>query len=181
MLKFLKQLIGMIANKNVKRGLSLFYIFVIWGRTLFYTFDNNREICYNIKRLKFERSFHKMLEIFITVVAAIVVGAILVKFWRPILGYTLTFIMFVLAIIILIPMFILSLPVRLYTVCVSEEKLEEKVVRSYDWMLHEASTQEELEKGRRTIKWAQSILRQRKEKRQEKFVKKLLEEAKWVL
>ena len=118
-----------------------------------------------------------MLEIFITVVAATVVGAILVKFWRPILGYMLTIIMFVLAIVILIPMFILSLPVRLYTACLSEEKLEEKVVRSYDRMLHEVSTQKELAKCRRTIKWAQSILRQREEKRLNQYVENLLEEA----
>lgn len=122
-----------------------------------------------------------MLEIFITVVAAVVVGGILVKFWRPILGYTLGITMFVLAFVILIPMFILSLPVRLYMVCISEEKLEEKMVRSYDKMLHEASNQEELAKCRRTIKWVQSILQQRKEKRDNKHVENLLEEAKWVL
>jgi len=52
----------------------------------------NYGIIQNDKNLKGE---FKMFEIFITVVAAIVVGAIVVKFWRPILKGILIFLVIV--------------------------------------------------------------------------------------
>jgi len=122
-----------------------------------------------------------MFEIFITVVAAIVVGAIVVKFWRPILKGILIFLVIVFSLIILIPMYILSIPVRIYTSCVSDEKLQENIVCSYDHMFYEASGQEELTKDWKKIKWAGAVLKQREEKKFNKWVKNLLEEAKWVL
>lgn len=122
-----------------------------------------------------------MLEIFITVVAAVVVGGILLKFWRPILACTLTLGVLVISLVISIPLFILSLPVRIFMACVSDEKLEETMVRTYDEMLHEASSPEDLAKGRKTIKRIQVTLKQRKEKKNDKHVENMLEEAKWVL
>ena len=122
-----------------------------------------------------------MLEIFITVVAAVVVGGILLKFWRPILAFMLTSVLLVVSLVIYIPLYIISLPAKLFVACVSDEKMEETIVRTYDDMLYEASSKEELAKGRKTIKRLQTILHQRKEKRNDKWVENMLEEAKWVL
>lgn len=122
-----------------------------------------------------------MLEIFITVVAAVVAGGIILKYWRPILAFTLTSAMIVVSLVIYIPLYIISLPAKLFIACVSDEKIEETIVHTYDEMFHEASSKDELAKGRKTIKRLQTILHQRKEKRNDKRVENMLEEAKWVL
>ena len=122
-----------------------------------------------------------MLEIFITVVAAVVVGAILVKFWRPILVFTLTSVVIVFALVISIPVYIIKLPAMLFLATVSDEKLEESIVRKYDQMFYEASSKEELSKCRKDIKTFLDILKHRHEKKKDKQTENLLEEAKWVL
>ena len=122
-----------------------------------------------------------MFETFITVVAAVIVGAILVKFWRPILACTLYVLVFVITLVIAIPMYIIKIPAMLFLGTVSDEKLEESIVRRYDKMFHEASSKEELSKCRKDIKNFQAILKQRNEKKKDKQTESLLEEAKWVL
>lgn len=122
-----------------------------------------------------------MLEIFITVVAAVVAGGIILKFWRQILDCMIAVITIVSALVIAIPMYIIVLFAKLIQAHMSEESLEETILRTYDEMLNVASTQKEIEKGMRTIKCAKNILRQREEKKKDKFVEDLLEEAKWVL
>ena len=122
-----------------------------------------------------------MFKIFIAVLAAIIIGAILIKFRRPILKGILIFLVIVFSLIILIPMCILSIPVRIYASCVSDEKLQEKMVRTYDHMFYEASDQQELVKDCKKIKWLEAVFKQRKEKRERKQREELLEEVKWVL
>ena len=122
-----------------------------------------------------------MLEIFITVVAAVVVGGIILKFWRQIMDCLIAVITIVIALVIAIPMYIIILFAKLIQAHMSEESLEETILRTYDEMFNVASTQKEIEKGMRTIKWAQNILWQREEKKQDKVVENLLEEAKWIL
>lgn len=106
-----------------------------------------------------------MLEIFITVVAAVAVGAILVKYWRPILACLILIITIVISLVISIPVYIIKLPANLILACTSDEYLEETIVRTYDEMFYEASNHKELAKCRRAIKRMQSILRQREEKK----------------
>ena len=122
-----------------------------------------------------------MLEIFITVVAAVVVGGIILEFWRPILVFTITSVVVIISLIIHIPMFIIVLLEDLSMSRTSNEELEEMIVQCYDKMLHEASSKEELSKKRNTIAVLQTILERRKNKRDDKQVEKMLEEVKWVL
>ena len=122
-----------------------------------------------------------MLEIFITVVAAVVVGGIILEFWRPILVFTITSVVVIISLIIHIPMFIIVLLEDLSIARTSDEELEEMIVQCYDKMLHEASSKEELSKKRNTIAGLQTILQRRKKKRDDKQVAKMLEEVKWVL
>ena len=122
-----------------------------------------------------------MLEIFLTVVAAVIVGAIIVKFWRPILTCTLALVILVIYLVIFIPMLILSFPLRLYWVCASDETLEEHITRTYDKMLHEAYSKEEMSRCQKRIKSILIILKKREEKKRDKQVKNMLEESKWVL
>ena len=122
-----------------------------------------------------------MLKIFITVVAAVVTGGIILKFWRQILYCIIAIITILIAMVVAIPMYIIVLVAKLIQAHMSEESLEETILRTYDEILNVAYTQTEIEKGMRTIKWAENILRQREEKKQDKFVENLLEEYKWVL
>ena len=122
-----------------------------------------------------------MLEKFLIAVAAVIVGAILVKFWRPILTYTLALFIIVIFGAIAIPLYILSLPLRLYWVFASDETLEEQLTRTYDKMFHEAYTTKELDRCQKHIKSILIILKKRKEKKLDKQVENMLEEAKWVL
>ena len=122
-----------------------------------------------------------MLEIFITVVAAVIVGAILVKFWRPILAYTLALVVLIISLVICIPFYIFRPLIRLYMVCVSDETLEEHMTRTYDKMFHEASSKAEITQCQKSIKNILVILKKRKEKKDEKQVENMLEEFKWVL
>ena len=116
-----------------------------------------------------------MLEIFFILLAAVVFGGILLKFWR----YILAIIILVIYFVISIPLYILiELSTILCMACMSEEELEEKIVRSYDKMLHEASSKEELARCRKTIKRIQVILQHRKETQNDKHLEDMLEEAK---
>ena len=122
-----------------------------------------------------------MLEIFITVVAAVVAGGIILKFWRQILVFILSLVIIAISLVICIPLYICRFIANLFLGCFSNETLEEKITQTYDVMLHVASKPQELAKGQQTIRRLLTILKKREEKKNDKYVEDMLEEAKWVL
>lgn len=122
-----------------------------------------------------------MLEIFITVVVAVVAGGIILKFWRQILVFILSLVIIAISLVICMPLYICRLIENLFLGCFSNETLEEKITQAYDVMLHVASKPEELAKGQQTIRRLLTILKKREEKKNDKHVEDMLEEAKWVL
>lgn len=135
-----------------------------------------------------------MLEIFIIVLAAftlgVVLGGVILKYWEQIsysifmafCFFIISPIMYFIDVLRYILLYILVLPLFcLLLMCITDEKIEELIVRYYDKMLHETSSPKKLAKNRRVIRAWEKILQQRKETEYDKQVENILEEAKWVL
>lgn len=118
-----------------------------------------------------------MLKIFITVVLAVFVGGILVKYWKEILSL----IAMVIAIVLAIVVGIIVLPLDIVTSNISDDTLEKMRIRNYDRIFYEVSSIKHVKKYEKKIRNYTKTLQARKEERQEKEVKKILKEAKWLL
>lgn len=118
-----------------------------------------------------------MLELFLTIVAAILVGAMLSKFWREIL----TGIVVVFSIFFSVVLYILTIPLRIIAAVVSRFTSEEQLIKQYDKIFFEADSMYEVAIINRKVKNIQLILKQKAEREKNKELMKQLDEAKWVL
>lgn len=114
-----------------------------------------------------------MLEIFIAVVAGIIVGAIILKYWREALV--------VLVAIITIILSILLLPVSIARAFCSEDGLTNKLLTKYDKLFYYSDNMNWIKKARMDILKMERACMERKKQKDEKEVLKFLEAVKWVI
>ncbi len=118
-----------------------------------------------------------MFQIFITVVIAVLVGGLLLKYWEKILGI----ISAILAIVFLVAVYIIELPFKLIAACIPRTNLETKLVRMYDYLLSVESNIKSVRKMHKKIEQYEKYLREQKQEEKYKEGVKLLKEAKWVI
>lgn len=118
-----------------------------------------------------------MLKIFITVVIAVFVGGILLKYWKGIFNIVASVILtFLLGILL-----VLDIPFRIIRVFMPSCNCERKLIREYDRVFCELNGMKAVSRANRNIKNIESTLTKQIEKRKNRELMKLLNEAKWVI
>lgn len=108
------------------------------------------------------------------IIVGLVLGLIIAKYRKEILVGLVC----VISVIILIPIYIISRPLRLLGVC---GKSQTQIIREYDRAFFEADNMEEVCKINRKIKKIKRALDEKEKKKKDKETQEALEEAMWVI
>ncbi len=115
-----------------------------------------------------------MFKIFIAALLGVIVGWILLKFWREIFAVIISICIIAFSIVLSIVTF----PVRIIMSFGSDEK---KLVREYDKIFFEARNKKQIKACNKRIKRIETILKRHKDKKQEKDMIEMLNKAKWTI
>lgn len=118
-----------------------------------------------------------MLQIFVTVVLAVIAGGILLKFWKEILGV----IVLIISVSLYVVLSILELPIKIIMAFFPNMQSEKRIIRAYDKIFFEARNMKEVVRISRKIQKIHTFLKKQEEKKQNKKVIRVLNDAKWVL
>ena len=115
-----------------------------------------------------------MFKIFIAVLLGVIVGGVLLKFWREIFAVVISICIIAFSIVLSI----ITLPIRIIMSFGSDDK---KLVREYDRIFFEAKDKKQIKACNKRIKRIETILKRRKDKEMEKSFIKMLNKAKWAI
>lgn len=119
-------------------------------------------------------------KIFLVVVLAVLVAAIIIKFWREIFNSTVV----VVAIVLGIVLTIILLPIDIALNCCgyySEERLQRKIIEQYDAMFFSTRSKKDLKKRMNKVRKLERTLQEVKGKKKDREIEKMLDECKWTL
>lgn len=119
-------------------------------------------------------------KIFLVVVLAVLVAAIIIKFWREILDLIEVVVIIVLSVVLAI----ILLPIGIVLNCCgyySEERLQRKIVEKYDAMFFSTRSKKDLRKKMKAVRKLERTLQEIKEKKENRKIEKMLDECKWTL
>ena len=108
------------------------------------------------------------------IIVGLVIGLVIAKYRKEILAGVVCAI----SVIILIPVYIISYPLRLWGMC---GKSQTQIIREYDRAFFEADNMKKVCKINRKIKRIKMALDEREKKKKDKETQEALEEAMWVV
>lgn len=124
-----------------------------------------------------------LLQFFLIVVLAVVVGGMVLKFWRYIVGTIVMLIAIIISVIGVILAILLSPIDIILKFCgyYDEERLQVKIVKQYDSIFYSNTSKRMLGKRLKRLSILQKRLHQVQEKKKDKEIKKILKKCKWIL
>lgn len=123
-------------------------------------------------------------KIFLVVVVAVLFSAILIKYWRIMIGILKIFLSLVILLSIGAVIDVIFFPIRLVAKILgynSVEKIRADIVKQYDNIFYKADSKKKVAKIIKDIDRAEKALKEDKRQREEQETKKMLKECKWVL
>ena len=123
-------------------------------------------------------------KIFLVVVVAVLFSAILIKYWRIMIGILKIFLLLVILLPIGAVIDVIFFPIRLVAKILgynSVEKIRADMVKQYDNIFYKADSKKKVAKIIKDIDRAEKALKEDKRQREEQETKKMLKECKWVL
>lgn len=123
-------------------------------------------------------------KIFLVVVVAVLFSAILIKYWRIMIGILKIFLLLVILLSIGAVIDVIFFPIRLVAKILgynSVEKIRADIVKQYDNIFYKADSKKKVAKIIKDIDRAEKALKEDKRQREEQETKKMLKKCKWVL